>query len=170
MKARRAVLLAIVIVLAVALQTTLFIRLRPFDAAPALVLLVVMAYARYLPAEYALLTGFCAGLLQDLLAETPLGLWALVMTTVAFSVLRFRDRFEDDFGLIGPFVLVVTIGGLALFAVLGTIFGEKTIADVGILKKIALPAVYNVLLAPLVLPIVPLTLGITRRRDKAFTL
>ena len=61
MKARRAVLLAAVVVVAVALQTTLFVRLRPFDAAPALVVLVVMAYARYLPAEYALLTGFGAG-------------------------------------------------------------------------------------------------------------
>lgn len=170
MKIRHTVLLAIVVVLAVALQTTLFIRLRPFDVAPALVLLVVVAYARYLPAEYALLTGFCAGLLQDLLAETPLGLWALVMSTVAFSVLRFRDRFEDDFGLIGPFVVIVTIGGLALFSVLGTVFGEKTLADVGILKKVVLPAVYNVLLAPLVLPIVPLTLGISRRRDTALTL
>ncbi|MEK7252259.1 MAG: rod shape-determining protein MreD [Actinomycetota bacterium] len=170
MKARRAVLLAAVVVVAVALQTTLFVRLRPFDAAPALVVLVVMAYARYLPAEYALLTGFGAGLLQDLLSETPLGLWALVMTTVAFSVLRFRDRFEDDFGLIGPFVLVVSIGGLALFSVLGTIFGEKTLADAGILKKLALPAVYNVILAPLILPLIPLTLGISRRRDTAFTI
>ena len=143
---------------------------RTFDAAPALVLLVVLAYARYLPAEFALLTGFFAGLFQDLLVESPLGLWALVMTAVAFSVLRFRDRFEDDFGLIGPFVLFLTIGGLALFSVLGTIFGEKTLADVGILKKIALPAVYNVVLAPLILPIAPLTLGVTRRRDTAFTL
>ena len=92
------------------------------------------------------------------------------MTTVAFSVLRFRDRFEDDFGLIGPFVLVVSIGGLALFSVLGTIFGEKTLADAGILKKLALPAVYNVILAPLILPLIPLTLGISRRRDTAFTI
>ncbi|HLE39582.1 MAG TPA: rod shape-determining protein MreD [Acidimicrobiia bacterium] len=170
MKIRHAVVMVIVVILAVALQTTLFIRLRPFDAAPALVLLVVVAYARYLLAEYALLIGFFAGLFQDLLAETPLGLWALVMTVVAFSVLRFRDRFEDDFGLIGPFVLVLTIGGLALFSVLGTIFGEKTLADVGILKKIALPAVYNVVIAPLILRIAPLTLGVTRSRDTAFTL
>ncbi len=169
MKARHAALLCLVVLVAVALQTTLFVHLRPFDAAPALVLLVVMGYARYLPPEYALLTGFGAGLLQDLLSESPLGLWALVMTTVAFSVVRLRDRFEDDFGLIGPFVLVITIGGLALFSVLGTIFGEKTLADAGILKKLALPALYNLIIAPLIFPLLPITLGISRRRE-AFTI
>jgi rod shape-determining protein MreD len=69
-------------ILAVAVQTTLFARFRPFDAAPALVMLVVLAFARHLPSEYALLMGFGAGLFQDLLAETPLGLWALVLTAV----------------------------------------------------------------------------------------
>ena len=167
MKFRHAAYVAGILVLAVALQTTVFSRIRPFDAAPALVLLVVLAYSRYLVAEYALLTGFAAGLFLDLLAESPLGLWALVMTAVAYAVLRFRSRFEDDFGFVGPFVLAVTIGGLALFAVLGTIFGEKTLADAGIIRKIALPAVYNVILAPLILPIAPLSLGINRRRDSA---
>ncbi len=131
---------------------------------------MVFAYARFMQAEYALLLGFGAGLLQDLLAESPLGLWALVMSTVAYGVIRFRDRVEDDFGYIAPFVLVVTIGGLTLFAVMGTIFGERTLADVGIIKKILLPAVYNVVLAPLVIPFAAWTLGGTRRRSAEFTL
>jgi hypothetical protein len=88
----------------------------------------------------------------------------------AFVVIRFRDRLEDEVGYLGPFVLGITIGGLALFAVLGTIFGEKTLADAGIIRKIALPAVYNVLLAPLVLRAVPMALGISRYRDSAFRL
>ena len=170
MKLRRVVLMVAVTIVAVTLQTTLFSRIRPFDTAPALVLLVVMAYARFLPAEYALLHGFGAGLFLDLLAETPLGLWALVLASVAYAVVRFRDRFEDDFGLVAPFVLVVTVGGLTLFSVLGTIFGEKTLADVGILKKVVLPAVYNIALAPLILPIAARSLGIVRRTRGALTL
>jgi rod shape-determining protein MreD len=169
-KVRPVAITVAILILAVALQTTLFSRIRPFDTAPALVLLVVLALARHLPSEYALLTGFGAGLFQDLLAETPLGLWALVLTAVAFVVLRFRDRLEDEFGYVGPFVLAVTLGGLTLFAVLGTIFGEKTLADAGIIRKIALPAVYNVLLAPAVLRVVPMALGISRYRDSAFRL
>ena len=113
-----------------ALQTTLFARLRPFDAAPALVLLVVLALRRHLPAECSLLLGFGAGLLQDLLSESALGLWALVLTTVAFFVLRFRDRFEDDFSLDRAVrVRRHRWVALALFSLLGTIFGEKTLAD-----------------------------------------
>lgn len=170
MKLRHAAATVGVVIAAVAIQTTMFGRFRLFDAAPALVLLVVMVYARYLPAEYALLTGFGTGLFQDLLAESPLGLWALVLTSVAFGVLRFRDRLDDEFGYLGPFVFLISLGGLALFAVLGTIFGEKTLADAGILKKVALPALYNVILAPLVLRVVPFSLGVNRYRDTAFRL
>jgi hypothetical protein len=90
------------------------------------------------------------------------------MTTVAYFVLRFRDRFEDDFSLLGPFVFGVTAGALALFSVVGTIFGEKTLADAGIVRKILLPSLYNLLLAALILPFITWTLGVARRRSAAF--
>lgn len=163
MKVRYVLGMVFVVVIAAALQTTLFAQLRPFDAVPALVLLVVIAYSRLLRAEFGLLLGFGAGLLHDLLSETPLGLWALVMTSVAFSVLRFRDRFEEDFGSVGPIVFILSAGGLILFAVLGTVFGEKTLADAGVVKKIILPSIYNVLLTPAVFPITTWTLGFVRR-------
>jgi rod shape-determining protein MreD len=167
-KARRLVGAVIIIVVAVALQTTFFASIRLFNAAPALVVLVVIAYARHLPAEYALGLAFFAGFLEDLLAESALGLWALVMTTAAYFVLRFRDRLEDDFSLLGPFVFGVTAGALALFSVVGTIFGEKTLADAGIVRKILLPSLYNLLLAALILPFITWTLGVARRRSAAF--
>jgi hypothetical protein len=90
------------------------------------------------------------------------------MTTTAYFVLRFRDRLEDDFSLLGPFVFGVTAGALALFSVVGTIFGEKTLADAGIVRKIVLPSLYNLLLAALILPFVTWTLGVARRRSAAF--
>jgi len=170
MKARRLLLALLVVMVSVAIQTTLFARIRPFDAAPALVLLVVIAFARHVPAEYALGIGFFAGFLADLLADSALGLWALVMTTTAYFVVHFRDRLEDDFSLLGPFVFGVTAGALTLFSVLGTIFGQKTLADAGIVKKILLPSLYNMLLAALILPLVTWMLGIARRRTAAFKL
>ena len=170
MKLRRFIFTAVIVVMAAALQTTMFARIRPFDAAPALVLLVVIAFARHLPAEAALLLGFGAGLIQDLLSESALGLWALVFTTVAYFVVRFRDRLEDDFSLIGPFVFGVTVGSLALFSVLGTIFGEKTLADVGLIKKILLPSLYNMVLAAMILPFATWVLGAARRRSSPFEL
>ena len=93
-----------------------------------------------------------------------------MFTSAAYFVLRFRDRLEDDFSLIGPFVFAVTAGSLALFSVLGTIFGEKTLADVGIIKKVLLPSLYNMLLAALILPFATWVLGAARRRTTPFEL
>ena len=167
---RRLLVTVALVVAAAALQTTLFARIRPLDAAPALGVLIVIAVARHLPPELAVLVGFLAGLLDDLLSETPLGLWSLVLTTVAFVVVRFRERMEDDFTLIAPLVFVFSFGALALFAVLGTIFGEKTLADAGLVRKMLLPSAYNVLLAAVVLPATTRLLGAQRRRGAAFEL
>ena len=152
LKYRRAVVAVFSIIAAAALQTTLFVYFRPFDAAPALVILVVIGLARHLPAEFALLAGFAAGLLEDLLSQSVLGLWALSLTTVAYFVVRTRDRMEEDFSLLAPFVFGFTLGAIALFAVLGTIFGEKTFADAGLVRKILVPSIFNVALAGAVLP------------------
>lgn len=163
MKARRILIAGVVLVAAVVLQTSLFARLRPFDVAPALVVVVVIGYARHLQPEVAILLGFGAGLLQDLMAVSPLGLWALVMSSTAYAVVRFRARLDEDFGTLTPFVFALSFGALALFAVLGTIFGEKTLADGGIVKKLVLPAAYNVVLAFAVLPFTAWTIGAARR-------
>ncbi len=165
LKYRRAVVVVGVIILAAALQTTLFLRFRPFDAAPALVMLVVIAFARHLPAEFALFTGFSAGLLEDLLSQSALGLWALTLTTVAYVVVRIRDRLEDDFSLLAPFVFGLSVGGITLFAVLGTIFGEKTLADAGFLRNILVPSLYNVALTGLVLPLLTWALGVSDKQN-----
>jgi len=167
LKLRRGVASTLMILTAAALQTTLFVRLRPFDAAPALVLLVVIALARHLSPEIALLMGFSAGLLQDLLSDAPLGLWALTFTSVAYAVVRLRDRMEEDFSLFGPFVFAVSALAIALFAVLGTIFGEKTLADAGLWRKIVLPSLYNAFLTGAMLPFATWALGANRRRAQS---
>lgn len=153
MIARRIILAVSLVVIAAAVQTTLFVDFRPFDVAPALVVLTVIAVSRHLEGEAAVAIGFGIGVFLDLLSESPLGLWALVMTTVAFATVRLRDRTEDDPVLLGVGVFALSLGALALFSVLGTIFGEKTLADAGIVRKIVLPSVYNTLLALVVLPV-----------------
>lgn len=160
---KRVTYASVMIISAAALQTTLFADFRPLDAAPALALLVLIAAGRHMQEQPALLVGFGSGLLLDLLGESPLGLWALVHTIVIFVVLRFRDRSEDDPLILGFSVFLLTAGALALFAVLGTIFGEKTLADAGIVRKIVLPAAYNTILSIGVLPGVSWVLGARRR-------
>jgi len=105
-------------------------------------------------------TGFATGLLLDLLSETALGLWALVFTCTAYATARLRRRFEDDLTLLGPGVFLISFVALALYALLGTIFGEQTLADAQVVRKMLLPAVYNTVLAPLVLPPITRLLGV----------
>jgi rod shape-determining protein MreD len=151
-KWRRTAVAVALVILGVALQTTLFVRLRPFGASPALALLVTLAVSRHMGQVSALVVGFATGLLLDLLSETALGLWALVLTCVAYATVRLRRRFEDDVTLLIPGVFLLSFSTLALYALVGTIFGEQTLSDAQVVRKMLLPAVYNTILSPLVLP------------------
>jgi rod shape-determining protein MreD len=141
-------------IVAVILQTTLFDRfLDPFGVAPDFVLLMVIATAYQLSEEAAMLLGFIAGLLTDLLGNTLLGVWALVLTVVGYVAVRIRPRVEGNPILTLVSVFVLTIAGELLYAVLGTLFGQQVFSDVNAFKKVLLAAVYNLLLAVIVLPI-----------------
>lgn len=148
------------VVVAVVLQTTVFApgNVQPFGAAPNLVLLTVISCVRFLEPEVAVLTGFTGGLLVDLLSGSPIGLWAMTMTVVAYLALRLRARASDGPLMVAIGVLGLTLIGQLIFAIVGTLFGQRTITDPEILRKLVLPAVYNVLLAPLVLWVTRLVL------------
>lgn len=150
MRARPVVIALGLVVLAVVLQTTVFApgNIQPFGAAPNLVLLVVIGCARYLDSEPALLVGFTGGLLVDLLSSSPLGLWAMVLTAVAFLTLKVRKRAADGPVAIAVGVFALTLVGQVLFVFVGTLFGQKTIEDPEVLRKLFLPALYNLILAP----------------------
>jgi rod shape-determining protein MreD len=151
---RRVLISLIFVFAAVVLQTTVFApgRIQLFGAAPNLVLLTVVACARYLQAEFAILLGFTGGLMMDLLGGSPIGLWAITLASVAFVTLRLRDRqVEAGRAAKAAAVFGLTLGGQLVFAVLGTLFGLGVVAASGfVAQTLVLPAVYNVVLAPLV--------------------
>ncbi len=154
-------------VAAVVLQTTLFAELRPFGASPNLPLLVVIACARHLDPDPAVLYGFSVGLLTDLLGASPLGMWALVMTAAAYGTVRFRDRLEEAPVAGAVLVFVLTLLGEVLFLLLGTLFGLKLLSQAGLVRIVLLTALYTTVLAPALLPGVSLLLA-PRRRTRAF--
>jgi rod shape-determining protein MreD len=152
--ARRTAVALALIVTAVVLQTTVLAdtRLQPFGAAISLVTLVLVGVVRYLDPEVAILVGFTAGLLIDLLGGTPMGIWALTMTVVAFVTVRVRDRADDGPLVVGGGVFLLTFLAAALFVMVSTIFGTRTLTDPSVVRKMILPALYNVVLAAAVLP------------------
>jgi rod shape-determining protein MreD len=155
---------------AVVLQTTLFGdgRVQPFGASPALVALVIMATVRYLEPEQALLVSFTAGLLMDLLGASPLGLWALAMTTVGYLTLRLRHQVDRGVFVIAAGVFGLAFLGNALFSIAGTLFGQRTLSNPDVMRLMLLPALYTVVLAAGVLP--GTTRLLTRGRDASWKL
>ncbi len=153
MSTRRQILVALgAVLVAVLIQTTLFRRVQPYGVAPDLVLLVVIGAARWLDPEPAVLLGFTAGLLLDLLGSTPLGLRALVLTLVAFATLRFRDYFAENPVTLLAAIAALSLGGVLLLAVIGTLFGERTFSDADVWRTIVLVPAYNVVIGIVVLP------------------
>ncbi len=153
-------------VTAVILQTTLFVDLRPFGASPSLPLLVVIAVSRHLDPDPAVLFGFSVGILTDLVGSSPLGMWALVMTVVAFATLRVRARLEEAPAFSPLFVLVLTLVGEGLFLLLGTLFGLRLLSQDGLLRIVTLTAIYTTVLSLALVPGVSALLA-PRRRTRA---
>lgn len=149
MRRSRIVIALTAVVVAIVLQTTVFGagRIEPFGVAPALVLLVLIAVAPHVETEYLVLLGFSAGILVDLVGSGTLGLWAMSYTVVAYTAGRLSYRFADSVvaSLVAAFVL--TLLGQLVYAFLGTLFGQGTLTQPGVVSKIVLPAVWNLLLA-----------------------
>ena len=165
MRTRAIALSLLGVALAVVLQTTLFAQVRIFEVAPDLVLLTVIALSRRLDAEPAVLLGFTSGLAMDLLGSSPLGLRALVFTVVAYTTVRTRDRFDINVVATGVAVLLLSLLGVVLIVVIGTLFGEATFRDPNVFRKILLIPVYNLVLGAGLLPLTTLLLVGRRRRD-----
>ncbi len=155
MNARPVLLSLGMVVLGVLAQTTLFGdgRIQPFGSSPLLVTVIVIACVRYLDPEPALLLGFTAGLLLDLLGGSPLGLWAMVNTVVAYLTLRFRSRADEGPTVVAAGVFLLTLFAQVLFLLAGSLFGQRLSATDGIVKQIVLPAVYSVVVAAAVMPL-----------------
>jgi len=157
------------VVAAVVLQTTLFLSdsLRPFDATPNLVLVAVVAAALVLDAEPAIFLGFTGGLLMDLLGGSPLGLWALVLTVVAYVAVRFRGLVVERWLLVVPAIFVLAVGAGTLFVGVATLFGEQPLKDPGAVRIILLGALYTAAAALPLVPLISWAMRPARRRGVA---
>ena len=152
-----------VLALLVLLQTTFFRNVRPFGVAPDLVMLAVILAARWLPAEQALVYGFTAGVVMDLLGTTPLGLRGLVLTVVAYLVVRFRDWVEASPATTLLSVAGFSAVGVGLLVVIGTLFGQAILAEVGVLRRFLLVPLWNTVLALALAPLMTSLLNPVQR-------
>ncbi len=145
------VAVALAVLAAVVLQSSVFARLPLPGGPPSLVLVLVVAVGLAGGASAGLATGFAGGLLTDLLSAHPVGLLALGFALAGFVAGLLEADVERTVLL--PMVVVGAAAlavGLAYLGVLG-LLGRKSADGIA-----ALPAtvVYDVMLTPFVVPLV----------------
>ena len=129
MPVRRAVVCAILLLLAVLIEVTVLAPLPFPGATPTLVLVVVVILASQFGASTGAIAGFAGGLLLDIAppAAGTIGISALLLTVVGYAAGRFAesdDRPWWSFAILGALAapLVVLAG-----AVLGGLLGDPRV-------------------------------------------
>ena len=141
MPVRRAVVSAILLLLAVLIEVTVLAPLPFPGATPTLVLVVVVILASQFGASTGAIAGFAGGLLLDIAppAAGTIGISALLLTVVGYAAGRFAesdDRPWWSFAILGAIAapLVVLAG-----AVLGGLLGDPRVRweDIVVLMRSA---------------------------------
>jgi rod shape-determining protein MreD len=164
MTAVRVLVVTAVVMLAVTLQLGALPAIAVADVVPNLVLVVVIAFALARGQAYGALVGFAAGLALDLAppADHTAGRWALAFVVVGYLAgMARRDARASALAA----VLVVAAGsfiGTSLFALSGLLLEDPGVTIDGVLHVLPIALVYDVVLTPLVVPVV---LALMRRLE-----
>ncbi len=151
----RRIRLTLVVIGAVVLQTTLLPHLRLFGAVPELGLLAVIGVAFEDGPESGAVFGFAAGLVTDMFLSTPVGLSALSYALTGYAVGTFQAGMLRATSGIAP--LLGAAGGLLgglVFLIVGVLVGEDGFLTAHSLGIVILAALYDSLLAVVVIPLV----------------
>ncbi|MFB7515072.1 rod shape-determining protein MreD [Streptomyces sp. NPDC056144] len=166
MKFNRILLSATLIVVALVVQVSVLGRLQLPGAVPDLVLLTVVALALVYGPMSGSLIGFTAGLLADLAppADHAAGRYALVLCVIGYLVGLARPENGRLTSAVGPMAVVVAaaVGSTLLYAGVGALVGDTAARHVGLGFLLFTAAVYDLLLAPFV---VPLVMALARRAE-----
>jgi rod shape-determining protein MreD len=147
---------AAMLILALAVQSTVLAQLTILGVVPNLVLVVVVVLA-YLDGErVGVVAGFFGGLLLDLqLEQAIIGLAALLYTLIGYGVATAR-RLSAKESVWTPVLMVAGASAVAEFgyAGLSIILGREWVGLAITAKRAGLVVLYDTLLTPFVFPLV----------------
>lgn len=152
----RLAVVAALIVVTVTLQVSIFGHFSVDGVVPDLALLVVVGAALVRGPDYAALVGFAAGLVLDLAppADHTAGRWAISFVLVGY--LTGLVKGDSETTVVGN-VMTVAAGafiGTSIFALTGLVLRDPGVSVGSALEVVPVAVGYDVLLTPLVIPLV----------------
>jgi rod shape-determining protein MreD len=146
--ASRWVRVPLVIVVGLAVQTTFFADMQPFDAlADIMVLLAITAGAVAGPRDGAL-CGFVTGLAYDFVLRTPFGLSALSYALAGYGAGYLQEWMSSARWWLASLVVgAASAVAIVGYAVIGTVFGLKDAVNPHLVTVMAVVGVVNAVLA-----------------------
>lgn len=160
---RSGLLASVGVLVALIVQTTLFGRLTIAGVTPDVVLVAVLLFAVRSRSEPAIVFAFVSGLVFDALSVTALGLRAGVYAAVAFVAIRTIERMDSNPFSVAAWVGMLTLAGVVLFLVVGTIFGQVNMNAGEAIRRVILVPIYNLVLAAMLSPLSARLLAPSRR-------
>ncbi|MFE2421039.1 rod shape-determining protein MreD [Streptomyces hokutonensis] len=166
MRVNRILLSVPLVVVAMVIQVSVLARLHLPGAVPDLLLLTVLGLAMVYGHVTGALIGFGAGLLADLAppADHAAGRYALVLCVIGYLAGLAKPENGRLKSASGPMAVVVAaaIGSTLLYAGVGALVGDTAARHVGLPSLLFTAALYDLLLAPFVVPGV---MALARRAD-----
>ncbi|MCL6733422.1 rod shape-determining protein MreD [Streptomyces neyagawaensis] len=156
MRFNRMLLSTTLVIVALVIQVSVLARLHLPGAVPDLMLLTVLGLALVYGHVSGALIGFGAGLLSDLAppADHAAGRYALVLCVIGYLAGLAKPETGRLKSATGPMVVVVVaaVGATLLYAGVGALVGDDAARHVGLPSLLFTAALYDLLLAPFVVP------------------
>ncbi|MGW8554235.1 rod shape-determining protein MreD [Streptomyces tubercidicus] len=166
MRINRILLSAPLVVVALVIQVTILARLQLPGAVPDLLLLVVVGLALVYGHVGGALIGFFAGLLADLAppSDHAIGRYALVLCVIGYAAGLTKPESGRHRSATLPLIVVIgaAIVSTLMYAGVGALVGDTAARHVGIVGLLLSATLYDLLLAPFV---VPLLMAAARRTE-----
>jgi len=151
MRGRTVLVIGLTVVVAIVIQTTLFGRLRVVTPDLVMLIGILLALTRVRP-EAVLAVAFISGLIMDLLGASIIGLRAVVYTTIAYIAVRTKERAELGRVTIAVWSGLLTLVGVVLLLLVGTLFGQAGVVGGGAVRVMILVPLANLVVAALLAP------------------
>ncbi|TPQ18566.1 rod shape-determining protein MreD [Streptomyces sporangiiformans] len=166
MRPNRMLLSTTLVIVALVIQVSVLARLHLPGAVPDLLMLTVLGLALVYGHVGGALIGFGAGLLADFAppADHAAGRYALVLCVIGYLAGLAKPDTGRLKSATGPMVVVVAaaIGSTLLYAGVGALVGDTAARHVGLGSLLFTAALYDLLLAPFVVPGI---MALARRAD-----